>query len=472
MKKTIVKLIAVLALCFMVGAVLVACKAEAGPKGDKGDKGDTGATGAAGAAGADGEDGKDGLTPFIGENGNWWIGTEDLGVKAEGVDGAPAPVCAEHKNTDYVLKSTTLTNSTPADPKTCEIVLSVCNECGFAAINVECGHNYIVDADPTKTYAATCYTAGQTTEVCEGCEDVKVTTIDATGNHVAADPWDDTWTDAAQIPATWTAGQNEIGCECVAGTPYTTTCTIDGCGATIAKMLDAAGHSAPAWIDGDIDANLVAGWKLAEKPANITICDWAPVYVYECDNCYDDAEHKHCLETKVLAAPGCVADIPAATCTQDQVCTVCGEIMAEHLGHTISNTSNKAITLAPTYEAAGSAVIYCDVCSTVGAPVVAVEVTLPALNADLEAEENYEWDYVGGNTCSDLDYEYTYTYVNGDETVTVVFTFVVDADIEHSEAPALEDCLVVEKNGKKYYMYECEKCNIFIVVKVEDVVAP
>ena len=30
-----------------------------------------------------GADGKDGLTPFIGENGNWWIGEKDTGVKAE-----------------------------------------------------------------------------------------------------------------------------------------------------------------------------------------------------------------------------------------------------------------------------------------------------------------------------------------------------------------------------------------------------
>ena len=35
-----------------------------------------------GADGKDGENGKDGLTPFIGENGNWWIGATDTGVKA------------------------------------------------------------------------------------------------------------------------------------------------------------------------------------------------------------------------------------------------------------------------------------------------------------------------------------------------------------------------------------------------------
>ncbi len=40
-----------------------------------------------GTNGQNGTDGKDGNTPFIGENGNWWIGTTDTGVKATGVDG-------------------------------------------------------------------------------------------------------------------------------------------------------------------------------------------------------------------------------------------------------------------------------------------------------------------------------------------------------------------------------------------------
>ena len=42
---------------------------------------------ATGENGKDGADGKDGNTPFIGENGNWWIGETDTGVKAAGVDG-------------------------------------------------------------------------------------------------------------------------------------------------------------------------------------------------------------------------------------------------------------------------------------------------------------------------------------------------------------------------------------------------
>lgn len=50
---------------------------------------DTGvhAQGAKGESGADGLDGKDGLTPYIGANGNWFVGDVDLGVKAQGEQG-------------------------------------------------------------------------------------------------------------------------------------------------------------------------------------------------------------------------------------------------------------------------------------------------------------------------------------------------------------------------------------------------
>ena len=106
---------------------LIAVSALQGLKGDKGDKGDRGdpgadgetpyigengnwwigntdtgikATGSDGADGSDGkdgqdgkdgkdgEDGKDGLTPYIGSNGNWWIGNTDTGIQATGTNGA------------------------------------------------------------------------------------------------------------------------------------------------------------------------------------------------------------------------------------------------------------------------------------------------------------------------------------------------------------------------------------------------
>ena len=56
-------------------------------KGADGRDGAAGKDGTNGINGQDGRDGADGNTPFIGENGNWWIGTTDTGVKAAGVDG-------------------------------------------------------------------------------------------------------------------------------------------------------------------------------------------------------------------------------------------------------------------------------------------------------------------------------------------------------------------------------------------------
>ena len=46
-----------------------------------------GADGKDGTNGQNVSDGKDGKTPFIGENGNWWIGEIDTGIKAAGTDG-------------------------------------------------------------------------------------------------------------------------------------------------------------------------------------------------------------------------------------------------------------------------------------------------------------------------------------------------------------------------------------------------
>ena len=54
-----------------------------------GKNGSSGSDGSDGRDGRDGKDGEDGLTPFIGSNGNWWIGAADTGVPAAGADGAP-----------------------------------------------------------------------------------------------------------------------------------------------------------------------------------------------------------------------------------------------------------------------------------------------------------------------------------------------------------------------------------------------
>ena len=58
-----------------------------GPQGPQGPAGQNGQDGQNGQNGQNGQDGQDGLTPFIGDNGNWWIGTTDTGIAAKGQDG-------------------------------------------------------------------------------------------------------------------------------------------------------------------------------------------------------------------------------------------------------------------------------------------------------------------------------------------------------------------------------------------------
>ena len=106
MKKKIINGILLVAMLFATSSTFVSCKdndadsntellgkianleqqiknlqLQAGPQGP------AGPAGPAGAAGQNGKDGQDGLTPTIGENGNWFIGTTDTGVKAAGTDG-------------------------------------------------------------------------------------------------------------------------------------------------------------------------------------------------------------------------------------------------------------------------------------------------------------------------------------------------------------------------------------------------
>ena len=66
---------------------LTALKGADGRDGKDGKDGINGQDGRDGINGQNGSDGKDGKTPFIGENGNWWFGEIDTGIKAAGTDG-------------------------------------------------------------------------------------------------------------------------------------------------------------------------------------------------------------------------------------------------------------------------------------------------------------------------------------------------------------------------------------------------
>ncbi len=79
-----------------------------GEKGEKGDKGDKGDTGEKGSDGTNGTNGTNGVSPTIGDNGNWYIGNEDTGVKAAGTDGK-TPTVEINSDGYWVINGTATT---------------------------------------------------------------------------------------------------------------------------------------------------------------------------------------------------------------------------------------------------------------------------------------------------------------------------------------------------------------------------
>lgn len=81
-----------------------------------------------GAKGDKGDPGKAGVNPYVGTNGNWWIGNDDTGVKAKGTDGH-TPVIKIGENGNWYIDGEdtgVLAKGTPGEPgKTGRSVLSV-----------------------------------------------------------------------------------------------------------------------------------------------------------------------------------------------------------------------------------------------------------------------------------------------------------------------------------------------------------
>lgn len=82
------KLAVAIASLALAGTMLFSLACTAGEQGATGPQGPQGPQGVQGEQGLPGEDGK---TPYIGENGNWWVGDTDLGVNAGTV---PDPLVA------------------------------------------------------------------------------------------------------------------------------------------------------------------------------------------------------------------------------------------------------------------------------------------------------------------------------------------------------------------------------------------
>lgn len=165
-----------------------------------------------GADGTNGTNGTDGDTPYIGENGNWWIGDEDTNVAATG--NGIASVAFNEDGTALIITYTDGTTEEVAFPDlsdeedtTCEhahiswyklegyayiattdsytgTLLEVCDDCGWAWLTHDSEHyaHQWVDVEAVEPGCSTPgHTAGQECEICGKFTGGEV--IPATGNH-------------------------------------------------------------------------------------------------------------------------------------------------------------------------------------------------------------------------------------------------------------------------------------------------
>ena len=178
-------------------------KGEQGPKGDKGDKGDQGEKGDKGDQGEQGEqgqtgrDGNDGLTPYIGQNGNWWIGDNDTGVTAGGQNGQPGvSIVSTVINSEGELVITfsdgtvqnvgKLTFTEHVHEYESNVVNATCTTDGYVTFRCKtCGHIETVINKATghvyeawrESIPATCYSDGVKVRYCSLCGDRQQETI-------------------------------------------------------------------------------------------------------------------------------------------------------------------------------------------------------------------------------------------------------------------------------------------------------
>lgn len=124
-----------------------------GINGKDGINGQNGKDGIDGRDGVDGANGKDGNTPFIGDNGNWWIADSDTGVKAQGTDGADGQngengkdgICSGYFFADCSIEGHRLLQNYAATPYfTQKLNSGDLVSCYRNSVTLKKGHTYMV----------------------------------------------------------------------------------------------------------------------------------------------------------------------------------------------------------------------------------------------------------------------------------------------------------------------------------------
>ena len=335
MNKNIVKLFAIVMMIFMIGAALVACGA-----GQKGDKGDQGLQGPAGVQGVQGEQGVAGLTPYIGENGNWWIGDTDLGVCPQGKD---ATDCENHAFEYEVWPGREHTMTSEG------LALGVCKHCGDAEWKV-ITHDFSIKSE---VVAPNCTEKGYTVWAC---------TCGLTENRDYTDP-------VGHIKGAKEFVKNEAGiCVCVWDNAWFINCSV--CGVKLEEGKDGAtGHTYTNYEPMKPDGNIpLCEWREGSTRAVCDVCGCHEDYKwgekerghkvqeyttwsvdgdkltlsYVCDDCGTT------VTNVVSIANDCVTKSEEATCTATGYKTVVYNYVVENKTKTIVLVDEKYEKIAHT----------------------------------------------------------------------------------------------------------------------------
>lgn len=159
-----------------------------GEKGDKGDKGDQGDQGVAGPSGVDGQ------TPYIGNNGNWWIANQDTGVCAGGQNGVSIVSTVINSEGELIITFSDGTSqnagrltytehiheyeSNVVNP-TCTVdgyITFTCKTCGHIETVVNKAQGHVFEAW-RESIPATCYSNGLKVRYCSMCGERQQETI-------------------------------------------------------------------------------------------------------------------------------------------------------------------------------------------------------------------------------------------------------------------------------------------------------
>lgn len=480
MNKNIIKLFAILVMCFMIGSVLVAC-------GEQGEQGEQGVQGEPGATGEQGPQGPSGKSPYPGENGNWFYYDEEAGEYVDSgirVKGEDLRDCENHHWDKYVVTVQEHSYDPETGKDTIGVVLKTCVDCGDSYF-FEIGHEYA-----KVVTAPTCTEQGYTTYTCD-CGHSFVADYTAIVPH--------TWGD-------WEEVLNTAGiCECEWDQPYIRHCTVCGIEDEETKTTPAPGH-------------VYTNYKPALRDDNLDIsdCNWVPQEVAQCDTC----GHRDCYDMRPAGdgkAPGhkwgewYIVTAPTADAEGEiaRECSVCATthpaegVETEKVGKLSETDYTYAVTKAPNCTETGTGVYTHKVYTA-----IKVEVVIDALGHDYENAEYKVTKLPGYPTseedmanctgtvevsCNDCDYKHvvelpaltkqyghcmtsigncllpddTYSMPIDVEGQLVQVEFTVKGNYVHDEMPAASELKKVDGEDKWYYVYWCTKCEHWIIADWE-----